>query len=111
MLIARTLAQDCPLILADEPVAGLDPGHQIATMDHFRRIAARGKSALVSLHDLGLAARACDRLLLLDGGRILADGPPRDVLTAENLGAVFGISAHLSDGPEGLIFQPLGVLK
>ncbi|AHM03404.1 Vitamin B12 ABC transporter, ATPase component BtuD [Roseibacterium elongatum DSM 19469] len=111
VLIARTLAQDCPLIVADEPIAGLDPAHQIATMDLFARIARQGKSVLVSLHDLGLAARHCSRLILMHQGRIVADGTPRIVLTPKNLHDVFGISAHLTEGPDGMIFQPLEVLR
>ena len=110
VLIARALAQDTPLVLADEPIAGLDPGHQIATMTAFAALARRGKALVVSLHDLGLAARHCTRLVLIDKGRIRADGPPEAVLTEANLRDVFGITAHLTRGPEGVIFQPLEVL-
>jgi len=110
VLIARALAQDTPLILADEPIAGLDPGHQIATMAAFARLARGGKALLVSMHDLGLAARHCTRLILMHRGRIHADGPPEAVLTEANLAQVFGISAHLTRGPQGVIFQPLEVL-
>jgi iron complex transport system ATP-binding protein len=110
VLIARALAQDTPLILADEPIAGLDPGHQIATMAAFARLVAQGKAVMVSLHDLGLAARHCTRLILMHKGRIHADGPPETVLTQQNLAQVFGISAHLTRGADGLIFQPLEVL-
>nr|WP_109666677.1 ABC transporter ATP-binding protein [Roseicyclus mahoneyensis] len=110
VLIARALAQDTPLILADEPIAGLDPGHQIATMQAFAQLAAGGKAIMVSLHDLGLAARHCTRLILMHRGRIHADGPPEKVLTKANLADVFGISAHLTRGPDGVIFQPLEVL-
>lgn len=110
VLIARALAQDTPLILADEPIAGLDPGHQIGTMQAFSTLARGGKALLVSLHDLGLAARHCTRLVLMHRGRIHADGPPEAVLTEDNLAQVFGISAHLTRGPQGVIFQPLEVL-
>jgi iron complex transport system ATP-binding protein len=110
VLIARALAQDTPLILADEPVAGLDPGHQIAAMTAFATLARQGKALVVSLHDLGLAARHCTRLILMHKGRIHADGPPEAVLTQDNLRTVFHISAHLTRGPEGVIFQPLEVL-
>ncbi|MBF9033062.1 ATP-binding cassette domain-containing protein [Rhodobacterales bacterium HKCCE2091] len=109
-LIARVLAQDTPLILADEPVAGLDPGHQMAAMEEFRRLAAEGRAVVVSLHDLGLAVRHCSRLLLLHDGRIAADGPPRAVLTADNLARAFGIAAHFVDTARGPVFQPLEAL-
>lgn len=110
-LIARVLAQETPLILADEPIAGLDPAHQIATMKIFQGLAAQGKSVMVSLHDLGLAARHCSRLILLSGGRIAADGPPADVLTPANLHAHFGITAHFAETPQGPVFQPLEVIS
>ncbi|WP_284263534.1 ABC transporter ATP-binding protein [Roseicyclus amphidinii] len=110
VLIARALAQDTPLILADEPIAGLDPGHQIATMTAFASLARQGKALIVSLHDLGLAARHCTRLILMHKGRIHADGPPEAVLTDANLRDVFGITAHLTHTPDGVIFQPLEVL-
>jgi iron complex transport system ATP-binding protein len=65
---------------------------------------------MVSLHDLGLAARHCTRLVLLHQGRLVADGTPPQVLTAQNLRAVFGIAAHFELTPAGPIFQPLEVL-
>ena len=110
-LIARTLAQETPLVLADEPIAGLDPAHQIATMQCFQDIAAQGKSVMVSIHDLGLAVRHCSRLILLAGGRVQADGTPEQVLTPDNLRDHFGISAHFAQTPEGPVFQPLEVVR
>ncbi|SFA71147.1 iron complex transport system ATP-binding protein [Poseidonocella pacifica] len=107
VLIARALAQETPLILADEPVAGLDPAAQIAAARVFADLAGEGHAVLASLHDLGLAARHCTRLLLMDRGRLVADGPPSEVLTPQNLRDVFGITAHFQTGPEGPIFQPL----
>lgn len=109
-LIARALAQKAPLLIADEPVAGLDPAAQIKVMRVFASLAAQGHGVLASLHDLGLAARYCTRLILLHQGRIAADGPPAQVLSAENLAHVFGITAHFSQGPQGAIFQPLDLL-
>lgn len=111
VLIARSLAQEAPLLMADEPTAGLDPAHQIATMQSFAALAAEGKSVLVSLHDLGMAARHCTRLVILSKGGIAADGPAREVLTPDLVKAAFGISAHLEDTPNGIIFQPLEVLQ
>ena len=110
VLIARALAQDTPLILADEPVAGLDPAHQISTMKTFANLARTGRSILVSLHDLGLAARHCSRLLLLSEGRIVADGPPAEVLTVDRMQEVFGIRALYLETEDGPVFQPLEVI-
>ena len=107
VLIARVLAQETPLILADEPTAALDPAHQIATLELFRSLAEEGRAVLVSLHDLGLAARWCTRLVLLDRGRIVADGAPRAVLTPARLAAVYGVEAHIAETPAGLVVQPL----
>lgn len=111
VLIARSLAQEAPLLMADEPTAGLDPAHQIATMQTFADLARTGQSVLVSLHDLGLAARHCTRIVMLHSGGIAADGPPRDVLTPDLVRAAFGISAYLQETPDGIIFQPLEVLS
>lgn len=111
ILIARALAQETPLLIADEPIAGLDPAHQIATMQVFADLAREGRSVIVSLHDLGLAARHCTRLLMLERGRLAADGPPGDVLTPENIGRVFGISAFYEDTAQGPVFQPMQVTR
>jgi iron complex transport system ATP-binding protein len=108
-LIARAFAQDAPLILADEPVAGLDAAAQIAAMRVFRNHADRGGAVLTAIHDLGLAARHCTRLIVLSEGRLAADGPPRDVLTPGLLARVFGLTAHVTDAGAGLIVQPTGL--
>ena len=107
VLIARALAQDTPLLLADEPIAGLDPGHQIACMALFASLAAEGRGVIAALHDLGLAARHCTRLVVLHQGRIVADGPPHAVLTPDLLREVFAIRCHLAEAEGGLIVQPL----
>jgi iron complex transport system ATP-binding protein len=109
VLIARALAQDTPLLMADEPVAGLDPASQIATMQVFSRLARDGHAILVSLHDLGLAARHCTRLLMMSEGRLVSDGPPRDVLTPDNIRTVFGITGFWADTEHGPVFQALEV--
>lgn len=110
VLIARCLAQDTPLLLADEPIAGLDPAQQIRSMQVFHSLAAEGRSVLASLHDLGLAARHCTRLVVIDAGRIAADGPPGAVLTADLMAQVFGVTCWRAETESGLILQPLAAL-
>ena len=107
VLIARALAQDTPLLVADEPVAGLDPAAAIRVMRLMADLARQGRGIIASLHDLGLAARHCTRLVVLHRGRLVAEGPPAQVLEPGLLARVFGITAHLSHGAEGAIFQPL----
>lgn len=92
VLLARALAVEAEMLLADEPLVGLDPRHQLEAMALFRRIAAAGTGVVVVLHDLALAGRFCDRLVLIDRGRILADGPPATVLDDANLATAFGIA-------------------
>jgi iron complex transport system ATP-binding protein len=106
-LIARALAQQTPLLVADEPAAGLDPAHQIDLMECFAALAREGRGALASLHDLGLAARWCDRLVLLCDGRVAADGPPRVVLTPALLAQVYGVRALIDWGADGPVVQPV----
>lgn len=106
-LIARALAQEAPLTLADEPVAGLDPAHQLACMEAFAALAAGGAAAMASLHDLGLAARFCTRLVMLDRGRVVADGPPEAVLTAARLREVYGVESFIAREAGALVIQPL----
>ncbi len=93
--IARVLATEAPTILADEPTAALDPRYQLIVLDILRKRAEAGGAVLAALHDLGLAARRATRVIVLDGGRIVADGPPRRVLTKERLAATFGVNAQI----------------
>ncbi|MBN2905518.1 MAG: ABC transporter ATP-binding protein [Rhodobacteraceae bacterium] len=111
VLIARALAQEAPVLIADEPIAGLDPAHQLSTMAIFAALAGEGRLVLAALHDLGLAARFCTRLILMHDGRLVADGPPRAVLSEENLARVFGLRAFIADTPDGPVFQPLEVVR
>jgi len=94
-MLARALAVGAPALVVDEPLASLDPGHQIDVMDLLAREAHDGKLVVAVLHDLTMAARYCDRLLLVDDGKLVADGAPRDVLTAERLRAVYGVTSHV----------------
>ncbi|TCO70501.1 ABC transporter ATP-binding protein [Rhodovulum euryhalinum] len=110
VLIARAVAQEAPVLIADEPIAGLDPAHQITTMRLFAGLAAEGRLVLTALHDLGLAARFCTRLVLLHRGRLEADGPPREVLSEANLARVFGLRAYLAETADGPVVQPVEVV-
>jgi iron complex transport system ATP-binding protein len=108
--LARALASEAPILLADEPTASLDPRHQLAVMELLGRAAHRGSAVLAIVHDLTLAARFADRIVVMDGGRPVADGTPRTVLTAERLAAVFAVEAVLADEPGGpvpLLRRPL----
>lgn len=107
VLLARVLAGEPSIIFADEPVAALDPAHQLSVMSMLRSFASSGGSSLVVFHDLTLAARYCDRLILLDSGKPIISGPPSDVLTHDILWRVYGIRAKLlSDDELGLMVVP-----
>ncbi|WOX06895.1 ABC transporter ATP-binding protein [Microbulbifer pacificus] len=92
--LARLLVGDAPLLIADEPGAALDIRHQLQLMQTFRKQAERGKTVILALHDLPLAARYCDRILLLQDGKLRADGTPQAVLTPEQVGAVYCIDSE-----------------
>jgi iron complex transport system ATP-binding protein len=106
-MLARALATEPASILADEPIAGLDPAHRLEVMALLQRLATSGHAVLVVLHDLTLAARYCQRLILLRDGRLAASGRPADVLTAECLADVFGVRAHLADLADGPLVVPV----
>jgi iron complex transport system ATP-binding protein len=91
ILLARALAVEAGILLADEPIAALDPLHQLQVMELLGRTAREGRGVVVVLHDLALAARYCDRLILLANGGILADGKPGDVLTDDHIAAAYGV--------------------
>lgn len=94
VLLARALAVEAPLLLADEPIAGLDPFHQLDVMEILRTTARRGAGVLAVLHDLALAMRFMDRVVLMHEGAVVANGTPRDVLSDENLERVYRITAR-----------------
>lgn len=91
VLLARVLAGEPDWLLADEPLASLDPAHQLDLLDRLRDQAALGKGVIVVLHDLMQAARVADDAILMAGGRIVAAGAAVDILTPERLGDLFGV--------------------
>ncbi len=107
-LIARALAGDPAWLLADEPLTGLDLSHQLDAADLLRQAAGEGVGVVVSLHDLAFAARVADRVVLIAGGRVLADGPPRAALSAAVLGEAYDIDARWIDGAGGPLLDILG---
>ena len=110
VLLARALAVEAPALIADEPLASLDPAHQIHGMEVLRAEADAGGLVVAVLHDLTLAARFCDRILVLHDGALVADGAPLDVLTASLLEQVYDVSAVRVDGPVPLL-MPLDRLR
>jgi iron complex transport system ATP-binding protein len=103
VLLARFLATRAPLLVADEAIAGLDVEAQLLALDLLREEAGAGRAVLASLHDLALAARACDRVIVLDRGRIVAEGPPLEALTPAVLSEAFGVTGELASTPRGAV--------
>jgi len=96
VLLALAVAQDAPVLLLDEPTVHLDLRHQVEAMELLRDLNERDGTALVAvLHDLGLAAHFFPRLVVIDHGRVVADGPPGEVLTDERIREVFGVEPAL----------------
>lgn len=107
VLLARALATGAPALLADEPVAGLDPDAQLLVLDRLKARVRAGQGVVASLHDLTLAARYADRVMVLAEGRVAADGPPLEALTPEVLSQVFGLRGRWLDALEGPLLAAL----
>lgn len=110
VLVARALAQEAPLIIADEPTAGLDPAHALALFALFQRLAAEGRTVVVALHDLSLAARFAHYVVLLANGRIAAHGPPDEILTPRHLEPAFGVTVLCANVDGIPIVAPVSTL-
>ena len=104
---ARAFASQAPFLIADEPVAALDPLHQFRIMELILRYVANGGSALVVLHDISLAARFADRLVWMKDGQTIATGSVEETLTVERLAEVYGVTACIS-GRQVEITGPVG---
>ncbi|MBP5527097.1 MAG: ABC transporter ATP-binding protein [Bacteroidales bacterium] len=95
VMIARALAQQTPVLLMDEPVSNLDIAHQLEIM---RLLREAGKTTVIVIHDINLALRFCDDVMLLHDSRLLYHGPIADGLTPERIATVYGVTAHRTDG-------------
>lgn len=107
VLMARALAQSAPVLLADEPTSGLDPAHQISLLSLFRKLAGEGLLVILTLHELHFAARWCDRIILLEEGRLVADGLPSEVLSEARINSVYGCNVRIIDDSSGPIIVPI----
>jgi len=106
VLLARVLAGEPEWLLADEPLASLDPAHQVDILDRLRGVAAEGRGVVLVLHDLAQAARVADDVLLVKDGRIVAAGPVADVLTPASVAAVFDVRVATLAGSRMMV--PIG---
>jgi len=106
---ARAIAGKTPLLIADEPVAELDPKHQILVADLIRKFVNDGGGALVVLHEVALAARIADRLIWMKNGSIIAEGPPHETLNAKIMQDVYGVRAHVGNDEHGFDIRVEGV--
>ena len=107
VMLARIFATENHLILADEPVAALDPYHQLHVMEILRQHAQQDRAAVVVLHDLSLAARFCDRLYMLSHGGLECSGSVDRVLNKENIARVYGVDSQIECNEKGVSVTPL----
>jgi iron complex transport system ATP-binding protein len=108
VLLARALAGEPKWLLADEPLTGLDPAYQLEATALFRKMAGEGCGVIVTLHDLHMALRMSDRIVVLAEGRILADGTPAAALSPEILAQAYGVEARFWDGDAGRVIEIVG---
>ncbi len=106
-LLARALSSEAKIILADEPFAQLDPSHQLHAMEVLKAASEAGALVIVVLHDLSIAARHATRVLLLNEGKVSADGEPAATLSSETLRKSFGIDAFIGDHAGAPVILPL----
>jgi iron complex transport system ATP-binding protein len=104
--IARALATEAAVLIADEPTAALDERHRLMVMELLQRVARDGTAVLAIIHDLTLAMRFADRVMLIDGGRIVANDAPALALTPARIAEVFGVSVNRVETPDGPLLIP-----
>jgi cobalamin transport system ATP-binding protein len=106
-VLARALAQDTSILLLDEPTSALDVGRQQQVLEFVDRLRSEQRlTVLAAMHDLTLAAQYAERLLLLDGGALVAEGAPREVVTKARIAAYFGAKVRVIDDESGLAVVP-----
>ena len=107
-VLARALAQEAPVLLLDEPTAGLDVGHSVDVLEVIDELRHQeGLTVVIAAHDLTLAARFADRLILMSGGRVAADGTPGHVLTKSTLAAHYGADIRVLEDADGPVVVPV----
>lgn len=104
--LARVLATEAPVILADEPTSSLDPRHQLDVMQTLRKAADSGVLVIVVTHDLGLAARFADRVLVMSAGRLVSQGKPVEALSEQVLADVFRVTAYRAEHEREAVIVP-----
>jgi iron complex transport system ATP-binding protein len=104
--LARVLAVEAPIVLADEPTASLDPRYQIDVMTNLRAVADSGVLVILVTHDLGLAARFADTVMVMSNGRLVAHGAPREALSDAVMADVFRISAYRAEHRNDAVILP-----
>jgi iron complex transport system ATP-binding protein len=104
--LARVLAVEAPVILADEPTSSLDPRHQLAVMQTLRAAADKSALVIVVTHDLGLAARFADTVLVLSEGRLVSNGAPDQALSKQVIAEVFRITAYRAEYQRATVTVP-----
>jgi iron complex transport system ATP-binding protein len=101
VLLARAIVGDPRIILADEPLAGLDPRHQLDALKRLRALSENGRAIIVAMHDLDLAARFATRIVLLSLGKVIADGPTSETLTPDRIAEAFHVKAAVGADENG----------
>jgi len=112
VLIARALAQEASVLLLDEPTSNLDIKRQLEVMDIIQDLVRKNRiTAIVAIHDLNLASRYSDRMIMMKNGRIIVAGDPREVLTAENIEAIYGVEVAITTKSDAPYVVPLKPIK
>ncbi len=104
--IARALATESSVLIADEPTAALDERHRLIVMELLQTIARQGAAVIAIIHDLTLAMRYADKVVLMNEGKVAATGPPQQALTPERIASVFGISVNRIETHDGSLLIP-----